>query len=141
VDNDSTTEGSGVAELFVKANKTVHWVTPSFFNGQNITAPILLDNFKRLAGKENLILHPMKVMIGFKDGEATLLNIYLNTIEKLTGIDAVVVAGIKEANNSLYDSLREKVSELYIIGDAAAPRDIASALEDAVGLTELTKGA
>ncbi|MEN6387872.1 MAG: NAD(P)-binding protein [Candidatus Cryosericum sp.] len=141
VDNDSTTEGSGVAELFVKANKTVHWVTPGFFNGQNVTAPILLDNFKRLAGKENLVLHPMKVMIDFKDGEATLLNIYLNTTEKVTGIDAVVVAGIKEANNSLYDSLREKVSELYIIGDAAAPRDIASALEDAVGLTELIKEA
>ncbi len=141
IDNDSTTEGSGIAEMFIKANKTVHWVTPGFFNGQNITAPILLDNFKRLAGKENLILHPMKVLIDFKDGEATLLNIYLNTIEKFNGIDSVVVTGIKETNNSLYDSLREKVSELYIIGDAAAPRDIASALEDAVGLTELIKEA
>jgi len=83
----------------------------------------------------------MKVLIDFKDGEATLLNIYLNTTEKFNGIDSVVVTGIKETNNSLYDSLREKVSELYIIGDAAAPRDIASALEDAVGLTELIKEA
>ncbi|RMA68702.1 MULTISPECIES: NAD(P)-binding protein [Petrotoga] len=141
VDNDSTTEGSGIVELFVKANKIVHWLTPSFFNGQNITPPILLDNFKRLAGKENLILHPMKVLMDFKDGEATLLNIYLNTVEKLNGIDSVVVTGIKEPNNSLYDSLKGKVPELYLIGDAAAPRDIASALEDAVGLTELIKDA
>ena len=140
-DNDSTTEGAGIAELFVKANKTVHWVTPSFFNGQNITAPILLDYFKRLAGKENLILHPMKVLIDFKDGKATLLNLYLNTTEKLNGIDSVVVTGIKEPNNGLYDSIRGEVSELYLIGDAAAPRDIASALEDAVGLTELIKEA
>jgi len=34
----------------------------------------------------------------------------------------------------LFNKLKGSFSEVYIIGDAAAPRDIASALEDAVGL-------
>ena len=139
MDNDSTTEGSGIVELFIKEGKIVHWVTPAFFNGQNITAPILLDNFKRLSNKDNLFLHPMKVMTDFKEGAVTLLNIYLGTTEEIRGIDSVVVAGVKAPNNSLYYELKESVPEIYIIGDAAAPRDIASALEDAVGLTKLIK--
>lgn len=137
IDNDSTTEGIGIAELFIKAGKTVHWVTPAFFNGQNITPPILLDSFKRLSGRDNLIMHPMKVLTEFKEGTATLLNIYLGTLEKLDNIDAVVEIGIKAPNNGLYESLKDKVPEIYIIGDAAAPRDVASALEDAVGLSKL----
>lgn len=141
VDNDSTTEGIGIVELFVKAGKTVHWVTPAFFNGQNITPPILLDSFKRLSGRDNLIMHPMKVLTDFKEGTATLLNIYLGTWEKLDKIDAVVETGIKAPNNGLYESLKDKVPEIYIIGDAAAPRDVASALQDAVGLSKLIKGA
>jgi hypothetical protein len=141
VDNDSTTEGIGIVELFVKAGKTVHWVTPAFFNGQNITPPILLDSFKRLSGRDNLIMHPMKVLTDFKEGTATLLNIYLGTWEKLDKIDAVVETGIKAPNNGLYESLKDKVPEIHIIGDAAAPRDVASALQDAVGLSKLTKGA
>ncbi|MFA4925429.1 MAG: NAD(P)-binding protein [Candidatus Aminicenantales bacterium] len=139
MDNDSTTEGSGIAEFFVKKGKAVHWVTPAFFNGQNITAPILLDNFKRLAGKENLILHPMSLITNFNGGLATLLNIYLGTSKQISGIDAVVVTGIKAPNNELFHLIKDKVPEVYIIGDAAAPRDLASALQDAVGLAKLIK--
>ncbi len=141
LDNDATTEGAAIIELFVKSGKVVHWVTPAFFNGQNLTAPILLDNFKRLAGRENLILHSMKVLTDFKNSEATLLNLYFGTTEKLSNIEAVVTTGIKAPNNELYNKLEGLVPQLYIIGDAAAPRDVASALEDAVGLSKLIKGA
>ena len=87
------------------------------------------------------MLHPMKVLADFKNGEATLLNLYLGIIEKLNNIDAVVTTGIKAPNNELYNKLKGLVPQLYIIGDAAAPRDVASALEDAVGLSKLIKGA
>jgi hypothetical protein len=53
----------------------------------------------------------------------------------------MVEVGIKKANNQLYDALKGKVAQLFIIGDAAAPRDVASALEDAVGLSKLVQGA
>ncbi|MEN6590754.1 MAG: NAD(P)-binding protein [Fervidobacterium sp.] len=141
LDNDSTTEGASVVELFLKQGKQVHWVTPAFFNGQNITAPILLDYFKRFAGNANLKTHPMKVPTEVKDGKVTLFNIFMGTQEQIDDVNAVVEVGIKKANNELYDALKDEISQLFIIGDAAAPRDIASALEDAVGLSKLVAGA
>jgi len=141
LDNDSTTEGASVIELSLKQGAHTHWVTPAFFNGQNITPPILLDYFKRLAGHPDLKAHAMEVPTEIKDGKATLFNIYMGTQEEIEDIDAVVEVGIKKANNELYDALKGKVGQLFIIGDAAAPRDIASALEDAVGLSKLVQGA
>jgi len=135
-DSDSTVEGFGITELFVKNGKTVHWVTPAFFNGQNVTPPIWLDNFKRLGGTGNLVLHPMSVLTGFRNGTATLLNIYLGASEQITGIDCVVATGMKSPHNELFAALKDEVPEIYMIGDAAAPRDVASALQDAVGLTK-----
>ncbi len=141
IDNDSTTEGASIVELFLKQGAQVHWVTSAFFNGQNITAPILLDYFKRFAGNANLTTHSMEVPTEIKDGNVALFNIYMGTQEEIDNVDAVVEVGIKKANNELYDALNGKVQQLFIIGDAAAPRDIASALEDAVGLSKLVVGA
>jgi hypothetical protein len=50
-----------------------------------------------------------------------------------------VVTGIKAPNNELFHLIKDKVPEVYLIGDAAAPRDLASALQDAVGLSKLIK--
>jgi hypothetical protein len=142
MDNDSAAEGFGIAELFVKDGKTVHWVAPAFFNGQNVTVPIWLDNFKRLAGSKGrgtLVLHPMSVLTGVRDGTATLLNIYLGAPEEVTGIDAVVVTGLKSPQRELFKVIKDKVPETFMIGDAAAPRDVAAALQDAVGLAKRVK--
>ncbi len=141
MDNDASTEGSATVELLLKQGAKVHWVSPAFFNGQNVTAPILLDNFKRLAGNPDLMLHPMSVITEVKDGNAGLFNIYLATGGQIENVDAVVETGIKKANGELYDALKGKVPQLFVIGDAAAPRDIAAALQDAVGLSKLVIGA
>ena len=141
MDNDASTEGSATVELLLRQGAKVHWVSPAFFNGQNVTAPILLDNFKRLAGNPNLMLHPMSVITEVKDGNAGLFNIYLATGGQIENVDAVVETGIKKANGELYDALKGKVPQLFVIGDAAAPRDIAAALQDAVGLSKLVIGA
>jgi hypothetical protein len=41
---------------------------------------------------------------------------------------------MKSPHNELFAALKDEVPEIYMIGDAAAPRDVASALQDAVGL-------
>jgi len=77
----------------------------------------------------------MLVMVKFDNGQATLLNPYFNRTETLSGIEAVVVTGLKAANNALYAGLKGKVENLFLIGDAAAPRDTAAALADALSLS------
>lgn len=76
----------------------------------------------------------MSVLLGFEGDTAKLLNPYYGREEQVAGVHALAVVGLKVPVRELYDSLRGGVPGVYLIGDAAAPRDIASALEDAVGL-------
>ncbi|HPU92964.1 MAG TPA: FAD-dependent oxidoreductase [Candidatus Saccharicenans sp.] len=135
MDYDAGLEGTGAVEYLASQGKTVHWVTAVFFNGQdNEVSTVLLPIYGRL-GTKKVITHPMSVMVKFDNGQATLLNPYFNRTEILSGIEAVVVTGLKAANNALYAALKDKVANLHLIGDAAAPRDTAAALADALTLS------
>jgi len=48
--------------------------------------------------------------------------------KKLEGFDSIVVALGSTPNNELAESIRDKVSELYVIGDASKPREVMEAL-------------
>jgi 2,4-dienoyl-CoA reductase-like NADH-dependent reductase (Old Yellow Enzyme family) len=135
MDFDANIEGTGAVEHLANQGKTVHWVSPVFFNGQdNEVATVLLPIYRRL-GEKKVILHPMSVMINFANGQATLLNPFFNTTDTVNGVDAIVMAGTKAANNSLYHELRSNLQNVYVIGDAAAPRNTGAALADAMSLS------
>lgn len=135
MDFDANIEETGAAEHLADLGKTVHWASPVFFNGQdNEVSTVLLPAYQRL-GSKNVVFHPMSVMINFENGNATLLNHYLNRTEVVEGIDAIVLTGMKAANNALYEGLKDKVKNLYVIGDATAPHDTAAALTDAMSLS------
>jgi hypothetical protein len=135
MDYDAGLEGTGAVEYLANQGKTVHWATPVFFNGQdNEVATVLLPIYGRL-GTKKVIAHPMSVMVKFDNGQATLLNPYFNRTEILSGIEAVIVTGLRAADNALYAALKGKVKNLHLIGDAAAPRDTAAALADALSLS------
>ena len=133
VDYDATIEGVGVVRSLLAQGKKVVWTTPSFVNGQNVTPPTVLPHYQQIDGKD-VELHPMSIVLGIEAGTASLLNPYYGRQEKVQGVDSVVVVGIKVPANGLFDELQGRVPQVHLIGDAAAPRDVASALEDAVGL-------
>jgi len=135
MDYDAGLEGTGAVEYLASQGKTVHWVTAVFFNGQdNEVSTVLLPIYGRL-GTKKVITNPMLVKVKFDNGQATRLNPYFNRPETLSGIEAVVVTGLKAANSTLYAALKGKVKNLFLIGDAAAPRDTAAALADALSLS------
>jgi 2,4-dienoyl-CoA reductase-like NADH-dependent reductase (Old Yellow Enzyme family)/thioredoxin reductase len=133
VDNDATTEGIGVVNALLNQGKKVYWTTPSFVNAQNVTSPTVMPLYQMVDNK-SVELHPMSVVLGIDGSVATLLNPYYGRQEKIEGVDSVVITGVKIPETELFNKFKESFPEIYIIGDAAAPRDIASALEDAVGL-------
>ncbi|HOT24386.1 MAG TPA: FAD-dependent oxidoreductase [Thermoleophilia bacterium] len=133
VDNDASIEGVGVVRTLLAQGKKVVWTTPAFVNGQNVTPPTVMPHYQAIDGQD-VELHPMSVLLGFEGDTASLLNPYYGRQEKVAGVDAVVVVGIKAPANELFDALQGSIPEVHLIGDAAAPRDVASALEDAVGL-------
>ena len=87
-----------------------------------------------MVDSKSVELHPMSVVLGVEGDVATLLNPYYGRQEKIKGVDSVVITGVKVPETELFNKLKGSFPEVYIIGDAAAPRDIAAALEDAVGL-------
>ena len=134
VDNDGSTEGAGVVEALA-ADKEVLWSTPLLFNGMNITAPVFMNLMDRI-GKKNVELFPMSAIIDYDKRRASMVNPFSAREFVLENVDFVVVTGLKERNDGLYEKLKHKVREIHIIGDAAAPRDIASALTDGAGIVK-----
>jgi hypothetical protein len=86
VDNDSTTEGIGVVNTLLKQGKKICWLTPSFFNAQNVTAPTLMPLYQMVDNK-TVELYPMSILLQFEGNTATLLNPYYGRQEKIDGID------------------------------------------------------
>ncbi|MGD8881837.1 MAG: FAD-dependent oxidoreductase [Desulfobacterales bacterium] len=52
-------------------------------------------------------------------------------IRRLNGFDTIVLALGSAPNDSIYRRLKEKVSELYLIGDAVEPREVVDAVYEA----------
>ena len=133
IDNDASTEGIGVVNTLLNQGKTVYWTTPSFVNAQNVTPPTVMPLYQ-IVDSKSVELHPMSVVLGVEGDVATLLNPYYGRQERIKGVESIVITGVKVPETELFNKLKGSFPEVYIIGDAAAPRDIAAALEDAVGL-------
>jgi hypothetical protein len=67
-------------------------------------------------------------LLKFEHGTATLLNPYTGKTLLLDGIESIVATGVKAANNTLLNQLKDHVPQIRVIGDAAA------ALTDAMSL-------
>ena len=52
-------------------------------------------------------------------------------VRRLNGFDTIVLALGSTPNDRIYKSLKEKVSELYLIGDAVEPREVVDAVFEA----------
>ena len=50
------------------------------------------------------------------------LNVYSNEMFDFDGYDTVVLAAVNVADDSLYFELKDKVDEIYRVGDCVAPR-------------------
>jgi len=133
IDNDASTEGIGVVNALLSKGKIVYWTTPSFVNAQNVTPPTVMPLYQMVDSK-SVELHPMSVVLGIEGDVVTLFNPYYGRQEKIKGVDSVVITGVKVPETNLFNKLKGSFPDVYLIGDAASPRDIASALEDAVGL-------
>ncbi len=49
-------------------------------------------------------------------------------VKKLEGFDSMVISLGSISNNDLFESLKDKVSDLYVIGDVSKPREVMEAL-------------
>jgi mycofactocin system FadH/OYE family oxidoreductase 2 len=130
VDLDGHHQATGTAELLADQGKQVHMITPALFVGSQLGP--LQDLFlarKRLAAQKVSFTPDIAVL----EIQGTLvkgLNVYSNELIDFEGYDTVVLAAGNQSREDLYFQLKDKVPEIYRVGDCVAPRKTDMAIVD-----------
>lgn len=119
-------EGAAVAETLAENNR-VTWVTPALQNGGEID-PSTFPLMRRRVAEKKVTLISENMVVQANDDATLLVNVITGQWTRLNPVNAIVIAGNKRANDELVTQLRARVSELHIIGDCVAPRNVAMAI-------------
>lgn len=121
-------EAIGLGELAATMGKEATVVTP-------FPMPISLDRETMgyalaRAAQAGMRWRPNTTMVAIGDHEVTLLDVWSRQLERMQGVDTVVIRTHGLANDALYFALQGKVPELIRVGDAVAVRPADRAIFD-----------
>lgn len=128
LDGEGNHAGPGIAEILANAGADVELVTSAF-------APVGQDLM--YTGEVGFVVGRMKAagitistqtyLRSIDDHAVTLYDVFTEAERTITDVEAVVLATSRVPNDSLTDALEGKVMQLFTVGDALAPRPLASA--------------
>lgn len=121
---------AGAAEYLAAQGKEVILVTPLFMAGADIPESSIPLLYGRLFSRGADVI-PTVTLKAIADHRVTLANVFSGQEQVLEDIDAVVLSTDGQVETALYKQLKGKVPELYLIGDARAPRKLDSAIREA----------
>ncbi|MBI4300755.1 MAG: FAD-dependent oxidoreductase, partial [Chloroflexi bacterium] len=122
-------EAVSVAEFLAARGKDVEFLHEWLNMGTNIEHYTKATVFHRFysAGVKPTVCADIKSF----DGKTVIAyNVLTGEERRIEGVDTVVVAYGSRGDNSLYRALKDKVSEIYLIGAAYRPRLCADATRD-----------
>ena len=122
IDMDGRHLAASTAEFLAERGNSVHIVTPSLFVGSNL-GPIqdLFRSRQRLAQK-GITFTPDIAVFEIQGKVAKAVQVYSGEFMELDQHDFIVLAAGAKSDDALYWGLKDKVKELYRIGDCVAPR-------------------
>lgn len=127
LDDDGGETAPGVALYLAERGKRVEIATPLRRVAEKLgdtTFPVV---YQRLYSAE-VVLTPNVRPLALSDHSVTLQNVYSRTEERRAGVDTVVLAMGNRSVDDVYRGLKGWVADLYLIGDAMAPRGVHHAL-------------
>lgn len=119
----------GAAELLAKNGHKVEVVTQLPYAGINVNALSWRIQYQRML-EMGVVFTPLTWVKEVDGKRVTLVHDFTGARQVREGIDTVVVCSTPRTNDSLYYDLKGKVSEVHLIGDAAAPRGVQQAIYD-----------
>jgi len=123
LDAEGNHAGTGIAEALARDGAKVELVTPHFAP----TSARLTDTqdahfiIKRLLAA-GVTFTPMSFIEAIGDREVTIANVHSGEQSTRNSVDAVVLATGRLPENGLEAALAGKVRQVYVVGDALAPR-------------------
>lgn len=128
-DSEGNVKAPGVAELLADQGKQVELVTDKFFMG------MLLDSLTMMAVQQRVMgtgvsVTSSSIVVSIDGDRVSVLNLFTQEVRVIEGVDAVVLVTGSQANEELYMALKDRVKEIYRIGDCVAPRTVDRAIYD-----------
>ncbi|MFC5995762.1 FAD-dependent oxidoreductase [Pseudonocardia hispaniensis] len=128
LDDEGTRYAAGVAEVLLDQGRQVELVTPfpSLLPATMLTID-MSPLYQRLLRKGlDYRLNSWALEVGPRS--VRLINLYTGAREVADGIDTVVLATGRQADDALYLALKGQVPNLHRIGDCVAPRKVDHAI-------------
>ncbi|MDG2303518.1 MAG: FAD-dependent oxidoreductase [Candidatus Binatia bacterium] len=126
----------GVADHLASHNKRVEIVQKWLMPGSQIDRYTQGEIFHRLyAG--GVVIHPSTRAHSFEGGRVGTRNAHTGVEGTIDDVDTLVLSLGAQSEDSLYRELKGKVPELYLVGSAFAPRQIADATQHGASVARL----
>jgi 2,4-dienoyl-CoA reductase (NADPH2) len=115
-------EATSTAEFLAELGCRVEVITQTLYVGQDLGVTLDLEHWYRRARKLGVKTTPDHTVLWLEPGKANVIHNYTGQQRAIEGLDAIVLAVPRRADDGLYKALKGRVRELHRIGDAVAPR-------------------
>lgn len=128
-DVEGHARGSFTAMKLAEEGKNVRFVYPVPIAGLMLDGGTMMSNTPRFVAA-GVQLFPNLVVVGIQGSTVHAVNTITRQPMALEGVDTVVMVGSGVSDTKLYAGIKGKVPEMYLVGDALAPRVIKRAVWD-----------
>lgn len=123
LDDEGLQTGMGIAELLARNGANVEFLTPNFLplSSRVMAAQEgrpMVQRLRALGGR----ISTMSFIKEIRDHEVLVEDVHSEEVRVISGVDALVLTTGRVPVNDLEKDLDGKVAQLFIIGDALAPR-------------------
>jgi len=129
IDTLGRAEAPTVAEHLVDQGRDVEIVTGLEYIGRHMPIPAWHVQLERLM-KKNVTLTPFTGVWEVSENSVDVYNVVSWEPRTIENIDTVVLAAGGQADDTLFNELRERHPDVHAIGDCFQPRDIELAVVD-----------
>jgi 2,4-dienoyl-CoA reductase-like NADH-dependent reductase (Old Yellow Enzyme family)/thioredoxin reductase len=122
--------GLDVAEFLAIRGKNVELITECAFAGSEADAlTVEIAYFSAL--NKGIVITPLTYIKEIQGNTVIVGNMITNAERQIEGIDTIVICADELTNDALYYSLKGKVKELHLVGQALSPRRMLDSVADA----------
>jgi pyruvate/2-oxoglutarate dehydrogenase complex dihydrolipoamide dehydrogenase (E3) component len=119
-----------VADFLAERGKRVEIITETAYAGSE--ADILTVEMAYFSAlSKGVVVTPLTSIKEIQGKTVITYNVLTNAERQIEGIDTVVFCTDEKTNDSLYYSLKGKVKELHLVGQALSPRRLLDSIADA----------
>jgi len=130
IDDVHAQDGLNVAEYLLDRGHEVEIVTRLMQVGTDIDATTFPPLFKRVFAK-GIVMTPNTAVLAIEEGALQVENVWSHHPSRIEAVDTVVMATGYRSVDDMYKALQGHVNELYLVGDAMAPRRLPNAMLEA----------